>query len=89
MSGTASESCVLVALSTLIQYLYSYSCLVYCKRLLENSIVVVPTSICGATPMFPGMFKGITGVIVLYHVFLLAPPRRPFFHMPRRYSMYL
>ena len=49
----------------------------YCRILLNYAIGVVPTDICGTTPKFLGMTKGVTGLVVSYHPLLIAPPRSP------------
>ena len=47
-----------------IQSLHYCSCLVYYKIVFNADIEVVPTDICGATPGFVGVLKGVIGVIV-------------------------
>ena len=52
LSGTSSVSFLFVALSMLLHSLNSHSYLLYCQRMLEDAIAVVPNYICGAMPVF-------------------------------------
>ena len=68
----------------LLHYLHYCSCMVYFRTVLEYVIMVVLIDMCGATPWFYGVLKGLTGVIVSYHVLLLAPLGSPLSSPPRR-----
>ena len=65
----------------LIHSIHSLCYLVYCQRILEDVITVVPIAICVAVPGFLRGLKLFTGVILLYQVsvldrqiILLSPP---------------
>ena len=57
LSGTASASCFFADLLMLIHYLHYLNCYVYCWRMLEDSVEVVPNAICGAIPVLFWLVK--------------------------------
>ena len=61
----------------------------YCSRVLDDTIALVPTDVFGATSMFLGVPKGVTGAIMSYHVLLISLPRTLLYTMPHRDSMEL
>ena len=73
-----------MALSVLLYSFHYHCCLLYCQRVLEDVIAVLPIAIFGATPGFVGGLKGITGAIYTYHVSVIYLLGRPLSSLPRR-----
>ena len=56
---------------------------------MNDAILVVPTTVCDATPGWVGVPKGVPCATVSYRVLLLVPPQRPLYTQPHRDSMKL